>query len=148
MQVNHEPTTTRLAPSWREVLDAETTHVDSAGIQAAVVVARLTEPIDLSESDANKAADNVLRGCLNPTDRFGRTAPNDFSVLLAPTTELRETIRRVHQINRTLADHGYDAVCSFAHRRPHERLVDSWARAQAELDRRVFRDTHGGGLSI
>lgn len=69
-------------------------------------------------------------------------------MLLTPASELTNTVNVVRSFSATLHAHRISAVTAFAFRRPGENLIDTWARAEAELDRASYRAEHGGGISL
>lgn len=147
-QLRNELTT---VSAWKSLLESETEQVDRAGVKAAVIIVRLSDQIDLSSSAStagNPILKRVIDSWLRPTDRAAHTGTADVSILVTPTAELAETLFRVNQLDSQLSEAGLEATCSFAQRRPEETLVSSWGRAQAELDRAIFRGTLGGCLAV
>lgn len=128
---------------WSDLLVQETAEIDRAGVSAAIVAVRLTADNEADLATDARRAESLLRRRLRPSDRFGASSPNSFSLLLSPTNEITETIEQVRNYGKTLFDHRIPARTAFAHRRPHESLVDTWARSEAELDRVLYRSSQG-----
>ncbi len=131
--------------SWLSALDAETATIDKAGVHAALLSIRLHE----KHSDRTlRQMHNLLGHLLSPTDRFEQTSDDSFTVLLAPQEDLFETVTEVREIAEALERTGLHASTGFAQRRAGEPLVDTWARAEAQLDRAAYRLEHQNGLSL
>lgn len=138
--------TTNTTPvAWFDALVRETAAVDETGVHAALVSIGLRE-------DATDRAVGQLRTLLGrmlaPTDRFEQTSEGSFSVLLAPQVDLYETVSEVRDIAEALERSGLKASTGFAQRRVGESLVDTWARAEAQLDRAAYRVEHQNGLTL
>ncbi len=139
--------TLRSTPSgWFDELVSETTKLEQLGVHAAMLAVRLRAPHDTTRAAAQ--ARTLFGLILRPTDRVDQTTPVSFSVLLAPQDDLAETVRLSNQIAKALADANIVASTGFAQRRPQESLLDTWARAEAELDRAAYRIEHPNGLTI
>ena len=137
-----------LVNDWGETLTYETAEIERAGVNAAVITVRLTAiNADELAVDVRRAA-SLLKRRLRPTDRLGGATSDQLSILVTPTNELIETVDRVRRIDDVLFEHRVPAITAFAHRRPEENLVDTWARSQAELDRCLYRVLHGDGISV
>ncbi len=126
---------------WQELLRNEAAHIDQIGIHAAVIVVQTEASLDLTvaKSSAKTSATSALRLAMRPTDRVASTSPLQHSILLSPVEDFQETIKRVQEVNSRLAATGVSSVSAFAHRRREESLLQTWARAQGELDRCLFR---------
>lgn len=132
--------------AWFDALVSETTKLEQLGVHAAMLSVRLRPSDDTTRAAAQ--ARTLFGLILRPTDRLDQTTPISFSVLLAPQQDLAETIHLSNQIAEALAKANIDASTGFAQRRPQESLLDTWARAEAELDRAAYRVEHPNGLTI
>ncbi len=147
MEMDHTTQTASLSGLWRDLLTRETVAVESAGIQAAIVSIRLTGAADELENDARRA-ESLLRRRLHRTDQVGATSSDSLSILISPTRDLTNTIEKVRSLAATLARHRIPVLTAFAHRRPGEHLLNTWARAEGEIDRSTFRNEHKHGLRV
>lgn len=135
------------APSaWFDELVSETAKLEQLGVHAAMLAVRLRVPHDTVRAAAQ--ARTLFGLILRPTDRVDQTTPVSFSILLAPQSDLAETVRLSHRIANALTKANIEAATGFAQRRPQESLLDTWARAEAELDRAAYRVEHPNGLTI
>lgn len=132
------------AAEWFETLVAETASLDQAGVHAALLSIRLND----GDTRTFRQLTTLLGRLLSPTDRFERTSQHSVSVLLAPQDNLSETVHTARDIAQTLSRSGLDASVGFAHRRSGEPLLDTWARAEAQLDRAAYRLEHQDGLAL
>lgn len=142
---DHLQTTSTAAGSWLDALMAETVTIDEAGVHAALVSIRLQGEVTQRSS---ARLQTLLRHQLAPTDRFEQVSESSFSVLLAPQEDLCETVNEVRDLADSIERAGIDAVTGFAQRRPREPLLDTWARAEAQLDRAAYRIEHQNGISL
>lgn len=133
-------------PQWFSELVGGTAHIDSTGVSAAVLSIRLRDDVDLDRRSVQ--AMNLLRRMIRPTDRLGHPAPAAFSVLLVPLESLADTAAHVNSLAQGFENAGIAVSVGFAHRRPTESLLDTWARAEAEVDRATFRVETSGGLML
>ncbi len=148
MERNAQRNQAKLVDTWRDLLVHETNEIELAGVNAAVISMRLVQTnVTLLSKDALRTND-LLTGLLRPTDRIGHPELRSFVVLLSPTNELTQTIERVRLYGQTLSDNGVSALTAFAHRRVNEALVNTWARAEAELDRAHYRSIHEDGIRL
>jgi len=131
---------------WFDFLVAETTTLDQAGVHAALLSVRIQD--DMVSDRTLTQVRNLLSHVLSPTDRFAQTSASSFSLLLAPQRDLCETVSEVREIADALHDAGIQASTGFAHRRAAESLLDTWARAEAQLDRAAYRVEHRDGLTL
>lgn len=148
MERNAQRNQANLVDSWRDLLVQETHEIELAGVNAAVVSVRLIAADGSLLTQAASRAEHLLNTLLRPTDRIGHPEPNSFVVLLSPTNELTETVERVRLYGKSLSQHKIQALTAFAHRRTGEALVNTWARAEAELDRAHYRSLHEDGLCL
>jgi len=150
MSVNEQPNTyaqlTSQSRQWFDFLVAETTTLDQTGVHAALLSVRLHENI-VSDRTRTQLR-TLLSHVLGPTDRVAQTSHSSFSVLLAPQQDLCETVAEVRDIAEALDRAGLRASTGFAHRRASESLLDTWARAEAQLDRAAYRVEHQAGLTL
>lgn len=130
---------------WHDALVEETGALDQAGVQAALLSIRLQDATDARSIGQLKT---LLGRVLSPTDRCEQTSDISFSVLLAPQLDLSETVTEVRDIAEALDRAGIHASTGFAHRRIGESLLDTWARAEAQLDRAAYRLEHQNGLIL
>lgn len=136
------------SPAWFDALIAETTVVEQTGVHASMVSIRLQYSPDTDMSRLVSQARTLFGLVLRPTDRIEQTASNSFVVLLAPQKDLAETVSLTAQLDAALLRSGILASTGFAQRRPLESLIDTWARAEAQLDRAVYRLEHRNGLRL
>lgn len=148
MERNAQRNQAKLVDSWRDLLVSETNELEIAGVNAAIVSVRLTADNSTELAEDAVRAEHLLSGLLRRTDRLGHPEPNGFVVLLSPTNELTETVDRVRLYGQALFEHRVSALTAFAHRRMGEPLVNTWARAEAELDRAHYRSIHEDGLCL
>lgn len=148
MELHASLDTTTLVSAWRDLLVQETTEIDQAGVNAAVVAFRLVETGESPSSDPGARIGRLVGRRVRSTDRLGATSASSFAMLLSPANALTETVDVVHSYSKVLADHRIPALTAFAFRRPAESLVDTWARAEAELDRAQYRSTHASGINL
>lgn len=130
--------------AWFDALVTETSALDQAGVHAALLSIRLR---DANERRLGQLK-TLLGRLLSSTDRFQQTSDSSFSVLLAPQDDLYETVNEVRDIAEALDRSGILASTGFAHRRAGESLLDTWARAEAQLDRAAYRLEHQNGLML
>ena len=148
MERNAQRQQVDLVDGWRDLLVNETRELDLAGVSAAVVTVRLLAEDVAALTDAAAQAEEVLQNLLRRTDRLGHPEPNSFVLLLSPTNELTETVGRMQHYGQALLTHQIRSLTAFAHRRPSEPLVNTWARAEAELDRAHYRSVHRDGVRV
>lgn len=142
-----ENTALASAPSaWFDALVGETTQLEQLGVHAAMLSIRLRSTNDPARAAAQ--ARTLFGLILRPTDRVDQTTPISFSILLAPQEDLAATVRRSNEISAALENANIVASTGFAQRRPQESLLDTWARAEAELDRAVYRMEHPSGITL
>lgn len=140
-------TTTRIGePQWFSALVTETAEIDHTGVSAAVLSIRLRTEHDLDRKTVQ--ALNLLRRMIRPTDRLGHPASSAFSVLLVPLESIADAAAHVNSLAQSLDMAGLDVSVGFAHRRAGESLLDTWARAEAEVDRATFRAETSAGLVL
>lgn len=147
MDKSSTATSSSLAHNWGEALGYETAEVERAGVNAAMISVLLTATSEDLAIDSRRAT-SLLTRRLRSTDRLAATSADQLSILVTPTNSLTQTMELMNTINAALFDHRIPAVTSFAHRRPNENLVDTWARAQAELDRVMYRARHSEGITV
>lgn len=131
---------------WFKTLIAETVAVDAAGVHAALLSVRIHESV--ASERTMKQLRTLLGRILSPTDRVEQTAPDSMSVLLAPQKDLRQTVSEVREIADALHRAGLRSSTGFAQRRVSESLLDTWARAEAQLDRASYRVESSNGITI
>ncbi|MFT7473119.1 MAG: hypothetical protein ACI81L_000030 [Verrucomicrobiales bacterium] len=134
------------SPLWFDGLVTETTVIENAGVHAAMLSVRLyaTESPQRIASQGRTLFGRILR----PTDRVEQTSPTTFSILLAPEPDLVGAVVHARAIADGLHSAGLRASTGFAQRRAGESLLDTWARAEAQLDRAVYRSEHQHGLAL
>jgi hypothetical protein len=134
------------SPQWFDGLVTETTVIENAGVHAAMLSVRLytTKTPQRVASQGHTLFGRILR----PTDRVEQTSPTTFSILLAPEPDLVGTVVHARAIAEALHAAGLRASTGFAQRRSGESLLDTWARAEAQLDRAVYRSEHRRGLTL
>ncbi len=137
-----------LVADWRELLLTETDELDRAGVHAAIVAIRIEGDNVAAATRSTQRAASLLARRIRPTDRLGTPDSSSLAVLLSPSIELTQTIEQVRGLSLAMSNHQIQAVTAFAHRRPNEVLLETWARAEAEVDRAIFRRLHGAGISI
>lgn len=135
-----------VSSAWFDALVSETTRLEQLGVQAAMLSVRLHDQHDPAR--AATQARTLFGLILRPTDRLEQTTPVSFSILLAPQANLTETLGQVNTISNALSNANIDASTGFAQRRHSESLLDTWARAEAQLDRATYRAEHRDGLTI
>lgn len=91
---------------------------------------------------------HLLERLMADTDRIEQTSSSSFSVLLTPQPNLHTTVAQVRSIAEAIDAAGIETSTGFAHRRPGESLLDTWARAEAQLDRAAYRAEHHDGLTL
>lgn len=147
MNMHRASQTATLATSWRDILIEETIEIEQAGVQAAIVSVRLVCAEHELENDARRA-ESLLRRRLHLTDRVGATREDALAVLLSPTVSLTQTVEQVRSLSSALDSHRIPTFTAFAHRRPDEPLLSTWARAEAEIDRSIYRSEHAAGIRL
>lgn len=145
-QIAQQSESALAARAWLESLIADTATLDHAGVHAAMLCVRVREN-HVDDRSMNRLQ-TLLKRLLTKTDRLSQTSPSSISVLLAPQRDLQETIAQVRSIAEVLEQSGIEASTGFAHRRAGESLLDTWARAEAQLDRAAYRVEHRNGISI
>lgn len=134
------------SPQWFDGLVTETTVIENAGVHAAMLSIRLhtTDTPNRLAAQCRTLFGRILRS----TDRVEQTSPTTFSILLAPEPDLVGTVVHSRAIADALHSAGLRASTGFAQRRAGESLLDTWARAEAQLDRAVYRSEHQGGITL
>lgn len=137
---------TTASSEWFQTLVAETSAVDAAGVHAALLSVRIHESV--ASERTMKQLRTLLGRILSPTDRVEQTANDSMSVLLAPQKDLRQTVTDVREIADALHRAGLRSSTGFAQRRVGESLLDTWARAEAQLDRASYRVETSEGITL
>lgn len=132
--------------AWFDALVNETVQIEQLGVHAAMLSIRLRSSDDLLRTAAR--ARTLFGLILRPTDRVGQTTPISFSILLAPQRDLAETVRLSNEISDALQGANIISSTGFAQRRPQESLLDTWARAEAQLDRAEYRIENPLGITL
>lgn len=132
------------ARQWVESLLSDTEVVDHTGVQAAMLSVRLRKSSDRVMTQLQ----HLLERLMADTDRIEQTSSSSFSVLLTPQPNLHTTVAQVRSIAEAIDAAGIETSTGFAHRRPGESLLDTWARAEAQLDRAAYRAEHHDGLTL
>jgi hypothetical protein len=130
--------------AWFDALVNETTTMEHLGVHAAMFSVRLFDSDTRSAAQARTLFGLILR----PTDHVEQTSPTSFSLLLAPQKDLAETVVRARAIADAFDDANILASTGFAQRRQGESLLDTWARAEAQLDRAAYRTEHHDGITL
>ena len=131
---------------WFDTLVAEAAHLDQLGVKSAMVSMHL-----LANGDPRRAASQArtLFGLtLRPTDRVEQTSSLSFSLLLSPQENLVETVMLTNSIAAKFRKADIRVLSGYAHRRPGESLVTTWARAEAELDCLLYRRERAKGITL
>lgn len=129
--------------SWCNLLTAETVHLDELGLNSGITVIELTG--DAEVVIARRRALRILQPILSPTDRCGTISRSRIAVLHSPTESFVQFVRWSGQINKMLSEQDITTAAAFAQRRSDESLLDTFARADAELDRLIFRSELASG---
>ena len=140
------PAKSRAASAWFNALISETVNFEQIGVHAAMLSVRLHPTADPNRAAAR--ARTLLGLVLRPTDRVEQTTPLSFSVLLSPQKDLAETVALATVVSKAFEDADILASTGFAQRRVGESLLDTWARAEAELDRAAYRAENNDGLTL
>lgn len=128
---------------WRNVLSTETVRLDQTAIASGIVTIQL---LDKDDADAARnRAIRLLNVALSPTDRYGELSATRIAVLRSPVESISAFADWVRRISDLLIAGNIDVAVGFAPRRPGEHLLKTLARADAELDRSIFRSEHPGG---
>ncbi len=129
------------AAAWREFLDEENRIVAETGLRVGIISIDLAGPHDDEERDRllRDRAARLLRHQLARTDRVAITSTSSLAVLRAPLDSLPSLERQARDLALKLYGAGLEATVGFAHRRTDEDLMDTWARADAQADRALFR---------
>lgn len=129
------PVTHTDANGWAQLLTAESSRLDETGVLAALVSVRLASADDRSTTQTY----HLLRRSINRIERAHVVEQGHLSLVLAPVADFVDLRQRTNALQNQLVDAGLKAWIGFALRRPLEPLLDTWARAEAELDRLTFR---------
>lgn len=130
------------AQQWASFLGEEQRRFDEAGVRSGVVSVRIHADDPVTEM---RRVVRLLTVVLPQTDRFAVTSSTDVSIIHSPVHSWPEFLTWARRIDSLLAESNIDAIVGFAHRRSDEDLVDTWARADAELDRAAFRSQQSPG---
>ncbi len=122
--------------SWLNTLIAEGPRLDETGTKAALFA------VDAAVSSEREATQlfNLLRASTNGTDQMRQIGAQRYAILLAPIDNITTGARRAQALQDKAQTHKLQATIGFAIRRDQESLLDTWARAEAELDRMQFRN--------
>ncbi len=134
------------ASRWLDTLISDSSAFDDAGVQAAMLSVRVRN--DMVSKRTMDQLRTLLSRLLSPTDRLETISDSSISILLAPQPDLQTTVAQVRSIADAVQRSGIHASTGFAHRRVGESLLDTWARAEAQLDRAVYRIEHRDGLTL
>lgn len=130
-------TTAALGVDWRTLLDEETPRLDAFGLASGIITVTIDEELALPLSAATRV-DNLLSHIVIGTDRAHRVARDTFGVLVTPLGGLVELREKADRIAQKLDDAGLSCTLGWAMRRFDEHLLDTSARADAEVDRLKF----------
>lgn len=122
--------------SWLNTLISEGPRLDETGTKAALFALRVDKA---NEREAVQLF-NLLRAATNRTDQIRQIGDRRYAVLLSPVEDIATVARRAQALQDKARGHNLPATIGFAIRRSHESLLDTWARAEAELDRVQFRN--------
>jgi len=137
-RVTEQATIPRLSSRyWQHLLASEGERLDRFGINAALLT------IQTRSSDEREILRlyRLLEINARNTDQLHRVDERHFALLLTPIEDLTSTVRRANDLHDQANRHNLDGSIGFALRRPQESLLDTWARADAELDRLHFRNS-------
>ena len=137
--------------AWRAFLDQENRIVAETGARVGIISVDLAGPHDDPERDQllRDRAVRLLRRLLGRTDRIATTSSSSLAILRAPLESLPGLERQARDLALQLYGAGLDAAVGFAHRRAGEDLMDTWARADAQADRALYRLEHpDGGMTL
>jgi len=120
---------------WVDLLTGESPRLDETGTLAGVASIRLLR----SDRRSTQQAHTLLRRSIGRLDSAHVLDEGQLCVFLAPIDGLTDLSVRVHELYDLLSKANLEATVGFAMRRQLEELLDTWARAEAELDRLTFR---------
>ena len=119
------------ASRWSDVLTAETARIEETGVKAAILS---IQHGDLDERQTRQLH-TLFQRSLTPADRPRIAGDGSLTALLTPVDGLGALQHRLRRLHKAARGHGLEIHIAFALRRPKESLLDTWARADAELDR-------------
>lgn len=135
-----ETTTTQ----WPEFLATETERVIETGVHAAI----LRIALGTEEPRVHDQAANLLRRKLDPTSSFSSHRDGTFTALVVPLLGFVELQARVTRLHTMFSQLRCSPTIGFALRREDESLLDTMARADASVDRELFRREDSGSLLV
>lgn len=124
---------------WFDLLAAETERLEMTGLLGAVVSVFVN-----GDERSLRQTENLLGRYLTSPSEVSVIDDTSLSVLLVPVFNLSTLNSQVREMSEMLRSAVPSVSVSYALRRPNESLVDTWARADAELDRATFRSVHRG----
>ena len=133
---------------WQAFLGEENKIVANTGIRVGIISIDLAGPHDDPDRDAllRDRAVRLLSRRLTRTDRIAITSNSSLAILRAPLDSVPSVERQARNLSLELYGAGLDAAVGFAHRRIGEDLMDTWARADAQADRALYRLEHSDDL--
>jgi hypothetical protein len=137
--------------TWQHFLEEENRIVAETGLRVGIISIDLAGPENEPERDQllRDRAVRLLRRRLAGTDRIAVTSLSSLAILRAPLESLPSLERQARDLALQLYGAGLQAAIGFAHRRAGEDLMNTWARADAQADRALFRREHPDrGLSL
>lgn len=128
--------------SFAETLVAEDARFKEVGVQAAMI------SLDFQTDGSDSARDQLIRSRairflqarLSSSDLISEVCTHRLSILMAPVESLAALNAFTRDLSLQLEVAGLPAAAGFAHRRQNESLFDTWARADAQVDRIIFRN--------
>lgn len=136
----HEITATR----WSRFLDTETHRVRETGVHAAI----LRISIGNVEQRVQDHATTLLRRKLDRTSTFRVDGGGNYTALMVPVPGVVELQARVSELYSMFDELQCSPTIGYALRRDEESLVDTMARADASVDRELFRSEGSRALLV
>jgi len=126
---------------WKKFLEDENRIVADTGVRVGIISVDLAGAHDNPERDAvlRDRAVRLLSRRIARTDRLAVTSNSSLAILRAPLDSVPSVERQARDLALQLFGAGLDAAVGFAHRRTGEDLMDTWARADAQADRALYR---------
>lgn len=128
--------------SFAETLVAEDARFAEVGVHAAMISLDFRAQEDDPQRDKliRSRAVRFLQVHLSSSDLIGEVCTHRLCVLRAPVESLAALNAFTRGLSLQLQVAGLPAAAGFAYRRTDESLFDTWARADAQVDRIVFRN--------